>query len=91
MSDAPVENAPDSILDLANACVRFVQQALSLELDYTPDTLPLLDHYLQSAQDVSKEEVLSLVAPAAGAYFGEVVRRQLGPARWHLVEGDFSA
>jgi hypothetical protein len=91
MSDAPAENAPESILDLANACVRYVKRALSLELDYTPDTLPLLDHYLRSAQDVSKEDVLNLLAPAAGAYFGEVVRRQLGPARWHVAEGDFSS
>jgi hypothetical protein len=91
MSEGPSENAPEVIRDLADACVRYVKRALSLELDYTPETLPLLDHYLQSAQDASKEEILSLVAPAAGAYFGEVVRRQLGPCRWHLVEGDFSA
>jgi hypothetical protein len=91
MSDGPTENEPEAIRDLAAACVRYVRRALSLELDYTPDTLPLLDHYLQSAQDVSQEEILSLVAPAAGAYFGEVVRRQLGPCRWHLTEGDFSS
>lgn len=91
MSDGLPENAPDAILDLADACVRYVQRALSIQLDFTPETLPLLDHYLQSAQDVSKEEILSLVAPAAGAYFGEVVRRQLGPCRWHVVEGDYSS
>jgi hypothetical protein len=83
--------APEVVRDLAAGCVRYVQRALKIELDYTPDTLPLLDHYLRNASDVSREEVLSLVAPAAGAYFGEVVRRTLGPARWHWVEGDFSA
>ena len=31
-----------------------------------------------------------MVAPAAGAYFGEVVRRQLGPCRWHQTDGDYS-
>jgi hypothetical protein len=94
MSEGPTENAPEApeaIRDLSEACVRYVKRALSIELDYSPDTLPLLDHYLQSAQDVSQEEVLSLLAPAAGAYFGEVVRRQLGPCRWHLVDGDYSA
>jgi hypothetical protein len=82
---------PEVVRDLAEACVRYVKRALDIELDFTPDTLPLLDHYLRSAQDVSQEEVLNLVAPAAGAYFGEVVRRQLGPGRWHWVEGDLSA
>jgi hypothetical protein len=91
MSDDPAHDTPEAIQDLAHACVRYVQRALKIELDYSPETLPLLDHYLRSAQDVSQEEILSLVAPAAGAYFGEVVRRQLGPCRWHLVEGDFSA
>jgi hypothetical protein len=83
--------APEAVRELADACVRYVRRALDIELDFTPDTLPLLDHYLRSAQDVSQEEILNLVAPAAGAYFGEVVRRQLGPCRWHWVEGDFSA
>lgn len=83
--------APDAVRDLAAGCVRYVKSALSIELDYTPDTLPLLDHYLRNAADISREEVLSLLVPAAGAYFGEVVRRTLGPCRWHWVEDDLSA
>src|SRR5687768_1752387 len=75
MSEDPVETQPVVVLDLAEACVRFVKRALQIALDYTPDTLPLLDHYLRSASDISKEEILSLHVPAAGAYFGEVVRR----------------
>lgn len=88
--DPPESQVPDVVNDLADACVRFVKRALNIELDYTPDTLPLLDHYLQSASNVSKEDILSLVVPAAGAYFGEVVRRQLGPCRWHWVDGDLA-
>lgn len=91
MSEDLTGSAPEPIRDLAAACVNYVKRSLAIELDYSPDTLPLLDHYLRSAQDVSQEEILSLVAPAAGAYFGEVVRRQLGPCRWHIDEGDFSA
>lgn len=91
MSEDPAGSAPESIRDLAAACVRYVQRALGIELDYSPDTLPLLDHYLRSAQGVSQEDILNLVGPAAGAYFGEVVRRHLGPCRWHIVENDFSA
>ncbi len=89
--DEAGSSAPAAVRDLADACVRYVKRSLSIELDYTPDTLPLLDHYLRNASDVSQQEVLSLVAPAAGAYFGEVVRRTLGPCRWHWMEGDFSA
>jgi hypothetical protein len=91
MSHEPPESQPpEVVLELAEACVRFVKRALEIELDYSPDTLPLLDHYLRSASDVSQEEILSLVVPSAGAYFGEVVRRQLGPCRWHWVDGDLA-
>lgn len=82
---------PAVVLDLAAACVRFVKRALRIELDYTPETLPILDHYLREAQGVEREEILNLIAPAAGAYFGEVVRRQLGPSRWHWVTDDLGA
>jgi hypothetical protein len=92
MSDEEVSPpAPDAVRDLAAGCVRYVKSALKIELDYTPDTLPLLDHYLRNASDISREEVLSLLVPAAGAYFGEVVRRTLGPCRWHWIEDDLSA
>jgi hypothetical protein len=92
MSSPPISepDAPSVVLDLADSCVRFVHRTLGIELDYTPDTLPILDHYLRGAHGVTQEEILSLVAPAAGAYFGEVVRRQLGPSRWHWESGDFS-
>ncbi len=81
--DAP----PDHVRDLAEGCVRFVERALGITLDYTPETLPLLDHWLRTGEAREKEEVLELAAPAAGAYFGEVVRRALGDARWHAPAG----
>jgi hypothetical protein len=92
MSSPPTSEpeTPAVVLDLADSCVRFVHRTLGIELDYTPDTLPILDHYLRGAHGVTQEEILSLVAPAAGAYFGEVIRRQLGPARWHWESNDFS-
>jgi hypothetical protein len=91
MSGTPSElDTPPVVLDLADSCVRFVKRALRIELDYTPETLPILDHYLREAQGIDREEIISLVAPAAGAYFGEVVRRQLGPSRWHWVSDDFA-
>ena len=73
----------ETVADLASACMRYVEKALDIALDFTPDTLPLLDHYLTQAKGEAREEVLQLIAPAAGAYFGEVVRSSLGPCHWH--------
>ena len=79
---------PDHVHDLAEGCVRFVERTLGITLDYTPETLPLVDHWLRADETRAKEEVLELAAPAAGAYFGEVIRRTLGDARWHAPVGD---
>jgi hypothetical protein len=88
MQPAGPEEAPEVIADAAKACVRFVQDALSLELDFTPDTLPILDHYVRTRAVVGQagEEVRDLLTPALGAYFGEVVRRGLPSARWHVPD-----
>ena len=74
---------PDSIADLAHACVRFVERAVGVKLDFAPETLPLLDHYLAGARgvvaargDAAPGEPAELVAQAAGAYLGEVIRRR---------------
>ena len=81
------EPAPEEVQELAEACVRFVERALGVKLDYQPETLPLLDHYIDQAREVVKEkpEMLSIVAQASGAYFGEVVRRR--HASWWRTEG----
>lgn len=73
--------APEAVRDLADSCVRFVATALDAPLDYTQDTLPLLDHYLRTAME-AEDEILGLVVPAAGAYFGEVLRRHFGAGTW---------
>lgn len=72
------EPAPEPIADLVSACLRYVRQALGTELDFTPDTLPLLDHYLNEVREElsAKPELAQLTAHATGAYFGEVLRRQ---------------
>ena len=87
-SEQPLEPAPEKVRDLAEACVRFVERSLKVKLDYEPETLPLLDHYLASARDAAGErpEAGALVAHAAGAYLGEVVRRRY-PSWWRL-DGD---
>ena len=86
-----LEPPPSEIADLAEACVRFVRDSLNLALDYTPDTLPVLDHYLRERARGSSAEVVDLLAPAAGAYFGEVVRRQMSGVRWYSPKDDYAA
>lgn len=85
------EAPPSEIADLAAACVRFVHDALGMTLDFTPETLPILDHYLKESAKGAGEELLDLLAPAAGAYFGEVIRRHMPGSRWYAPEGDYPA
>lgn len=84
--DFQMEGTPDAVREAALACVQYVQRALGVLLDFTPETLPLLDHYLAGAAGAG-DEIRELIAPAAGAYFGQVVRR-IHPARWSQVGDD---
>ena len=79
------ESPPEAVRELAEACVGYVLGAVGVPLDYTPDTLPLLDHYLRTVPENAAGEVLALIAPAAGAYFGEVVRRTIGLTHGRVV------
>jgi len=85
------DDAQGSIEDLAQGCVRFVKEAVGMELDFTGDTLPVLDHYVRTLVDTPSEEVVALLAPAAGAYFGEVVRRTFGAVHWEPAGEDHRA
>jgi len=68
---------PGEVHELAERAVEYVKRALDLVLDYTSDTLPVLDHYLAKVPR-DQAETVALIAAAAGAYFGEVARRALG-------------
>jgi hypothetical protein len=87
-SGSVVTPPPERVGELAEACVRFVERAIGVKLDYEAETLSLLDHYLEEGRKAAREkpETAALVAHAAGAYFGEVVRRR--HASWWRVEGD---
>jgi hypothetical protein len=80
---------PEPIAELAAACVRFVHGALGVELDFTAETLPLLDHYLEVARAAlrdkpdTRQATVDLVVPAASAYLGEVMRRR-HPSWWRI-------
>lgn len=78
---ATLDNAPPHVQELCLGCIQYVQRATGVALDFSAETLPVLDHYLQTVR-TDNEALQVLVAQAAGAYFGELVRR-LFPARWH--------
>jgi hypothetical protein len=58
-----------------------VARALKAELDGSVTSLAFVDHYLSMARHEEREPILSLVAAGAGAYYGELVRKDLG-ATW---------
>jgi hypothetical protein len=55
-----------------------VERALKVRLDGSITSLAFVDHYLALARDEDREPIVSLLAAGAGAYFGELVRRELG-------------
>jgi len=73
----------DAVMDLTVACVTSVKNATGLELDLSQDTLPILDHYAELAES-PRDEVVSLLAPMCGAYFGELLRKELDDGLWHV-------
>ncbi len=87
--DVVVSPAPAEIGELADACVRYVEQVVGVRLDYGAETLPLLDHYLEMRRPElkSRPEAMRLIVRAAGAYFGEVARRRIG-AFWRTDDHD---
>jgi len=85
--DAPV---PPRVREYAEQAVAYVRNALGVTLEYDSDTLPVLDHYLRTVDQIGGAEqaaTLQLVISTAGAYFGEVVRRRMG-GRWELQAED---
>jgi hypothetical protein len=81
---------PPRVAELAAACVSFVAAQYAARLDFSPETLSLLDQWLRDARDEvnGRSETADLVASVAGAYLGEVIRRRFG-AQW-FAEGDYS-
>ncbi|MCL2722837.1 MAG: hypothetical protein FWD69_00215 [Polyangiaceae bacterium] len=89
--DEPLPPPPKVIAELCAACMRFVASKYKIALDGEPDTLSLVDQYVRDARDAVKErpESIDLVAPAIGAYLGEVMRQQFG-AEW-FTDGSYES
>jgi hypothetical protein len=86
---ARVEELAEPLKELSEICRGYVRRAVGAELDDTPDTLPVLDHYLEISRDSVQErpELMALVARAVGAYFGEIVRLRMD-GFWYLGSPD---
>jgi hypothetical protein len=84
----PQPPPPPNVAELAAACVRFVATRYGAALDFAPETLSFVDHWLREARaDVAERpEAADVVQAAAGAYLGEVIRRTFG-GFW-VSEGD---
>lgn len=97
-------SVPTSIVDLANACRASVLATVGFELDFEPETLPVLDHYVKNYERLAAsaggasdsatkaapgQELLELLAPMCGAYYGEVLRHHFdGALRWHAPDDE---
>lgn len=88
--ESPFQGVPTQIIDLSGSLVDFVERTIGIRPDFSPDTLPLVDHYVTEIRGALKErpEVLDLTAQSLGAYFGEVVRRELN-AFWQIPSPNF--
>ncbi|MCU1282556.1 MAG: hypothetical protein JWM53_6102 [bacterium] len=87
MTPAPVQPFYD-------AAKKYVQRAFAAQnvaLDDSEESLAYVDHYINvtARAEALKPEVLALVAPALGAYFGEVAIKRFG-GKW-ITEGDSPA
>lgn len=80
---------PPAVSELCAAAMRFVATKYKVALDGTPDTLSLVDQYVREAREAYQErpESIEVVAPAIGAYLGEVMRQEFG-AEW-FADGDY--
>ncbi len=85
----------DDVKTFAAAASAYVKRTLAVDLDSSVESLAYVDHYIESTSRGApmSAEVMALVAPAFGAYFGEVLVQRFGgtwvcegePQQW-LVE-----
>jgi len=86
-------STPAVVTEFAENCVRYVESALKLRLDFEPETLSILDHYgslirdTKVKSDAERENLLRLLASLMGCYFGEVIRKHYD-CRWCVTHPD---
>src|SRR6476661_10865226 len=79
---------PPAVQPFYDAARNYLKRALAVELDDSEESLAYVDHYIdQTARaEALKPEVLALIAPALGAYLGQVAIKRFG-GKW-VAEGD---
>ena len=82
MTPAPVQPFYD-------AAKKYVQRAVGVELDDSEESLAYVDHDITATAkaEALKPEVLALVAPALGAYLGQVAIARFG-GKWVAEAGN---
>ena len=83
---------PPEVQTFLDAARRYIERSVNLKgvtLDGSEASLAYVDHYIieTARKETLKPEVLALVAPALGAYLGEVAIARLG-GRWLLDGSD---
>lgn len=80
---------PAEVAELTRACIEYVHRSTGMTLDFTPETLPVLDHYVREARSEvgAKPELVEVIGAAVGAYLGEVARREV-PLHWFAPPGE---
>ena len=80
LTEAERTAPPAAVAELYASFLRFAASKYRVPLDFTEDTLPIVDQYVKDARAeiTIRPETLNLVAASIGAYLGEVVRRRFG-------------
>jgi hypothetical protein len=79
-------DAQQLVDDLVRSFREQVRRALQVELDMSATSLAFVDHYLRLAQADDRDAITTLIAAGAGAYYGELVRQDIG-GTW-IGDGD---
>jgi hypothetical protein len=85
------QDPPAALAPYVDAAHRYVERALGVTLDGSEESLAYIDHYIEGtarkevADARAGTEVLALLAPALGAYLGQVAIARLG-GKW-VIEG----
>ncbi len=96
-----VETEPtlEMVEALAERFITHVRQRFDMEIEYAEETLSVLDHFVRAVVVEEGEgevlppghgkraQLIHLLAPTMGAYFGEVLRRVF-PCHWVLPSDD---
>jgi len=75
---APAGSAAALAEQLASALRDHVRRSLGVTLEDTSTSLAFVDHYLRVARSETRPPILLLLAAEAGAWYGELVRREVG-------------